>query len=538
MSNIVLKQIEEVLDRQEQGRNAKYKLSDIPEAHLIPGMKEASAKIIEIFKKKELLLLVGDYDADGIFASSIFIDFCRLAGFGDYVDYIVPDRFVDGYGVSKNMVNYASLNNFKHIITVDNGIGAKEATDYAKEVGIETVIITDHHTPKEDTIPDVDIIVDLKLNQGDFPFVDISGATIAWYLCVQIREDLNLNIDMRQWLDLVAITVISDVMPLQDINLAFYTHGIELLRNSSRPWVDMIFESNTENITEADLGFRLVPMINAIGRLDHAKHAIEMVLSKERSFMRKKVEFLLETNNKRKIMTESFLHRVSSEAASQFQNGDKAIILFDDDLHEGIVGIIAGKIAETYQRTAFVFTWNRAKQCWKGSGRTSGAVHLYNMCLAAQDSVLGFGGHAGAIGVALTEDQRKEWIAKIKKEAKKNSDELFLPLGEKPFIIDISDITEDLYNKIDSYRPFGNAFPEPLFRTEGIFIASNSYGMSSNHWKGSFSSKKSDASIQTWFFHNKDAGKFSNKNVDITFKIVKSSFKGEDQILIHGNLPK
>jgi len=530
----ILTTLKKVLDKQELNRNAKYTLADIPDPELIPNLKEAVKLFISILKRGEKIIVVGDYDCDGISATAIIIDFMREAGYGHLVDYIVPDRFVDGYGISKNMADYSFNNGFLHMISVDNGIGAKEAVDYAYEIGVKTVIITDHHTPKEGTIPNADFIVNLKYEAGDFPFVDISGATIAWYFCAQIQKELNLPIDMRKWLDLVALTVISDVMPLQDINIAFFEAGIDMLRKGSRPWIGLILGDNVANITEADLGFRLVPMINAVGRLSHAKHAVELILSKERSFIKKKVEYLMKTNNQRKLMTDSFLERIHDEAMAQSSNGDKAIVLFDDDLHEGIVGILAGKVAEIYEKTAFVFTWNRAKQCWKGSGRTSGQINLYNLCLDAGDLAIGFGGHPGAAGVALLEVNKDAWTSIVKTSARQFDDYLFKPVKDDPYVIKVEDVTEDLYELLNSYRPYGHMFPEPEFKSQGVFSVSSSMGMSHNHWKGAFIDSESGVMIDAMYFFDKTIGSKNNKLVELTYKVVKTSFKGSDTIQIHG----
>lgn len=522
------------LKEEESLRNKGLSLADLPEPSLIPNMTRAVRRIIELLKQGKRLLIVGDYDCDGIISTTICISFFAETDYSKQIGYIVPDRFVDGYGVSKNMITYALVNEYDFIVTVDNGIGAAEAVKYGKENGIE-IIITDHHTPGN-AVPDVDIIVDLKYELGDFPFIEISGATIAWYLCAEVNNQLELGLDMREWIDLVAITVVSDVMPLKDINLIFYYFGMKMIKERHRYIYELIFsEFQNKTLNETDIGFKLVPMINAVGRIDHAKHAIELFLSNSVTEIKKGVEYLISINNKRKVLTEQLLEIVLPEAHRQYLAGEKALIVRHESLHEGIVGILAGKLAERYRRPSYVFGWNGAKQCWKGSGRSSGIVQLFDLTCNGSQHALGFGGHAGAVGVAIPKDNFEKWTNSIMTAAKKINTEEFYATEVAPVEVILSDIDNELMDILDEFRPFGEGFRPPVFRVKATISILESF-KEGLHWKCLVTDKMGNSYL-TWFFHDKNIKRFDQKEIDINF-MPQRAFSNEGlKIELHGTIP-
>lgn len=507
-------------------------LSLIPSPKLIPNLERAAKRIVEFLETGEKMLIVGDYDCDGIMATTIFMDFMSKTKFHKQVSYIVPDRFKDGYGVSVNMIDYALSIKAKLIVTVDNGIGAKHAVNYATEKGVE-VIITDHHTPG-DQVPIVDIIVDLKLDAGDFPLIEISGATVAWFLCCQLREELDAQIDMRQYLDLVAITVISDVMPLESFNLTFFDYGMKLIKNQDRRVFELIFDKyQNHTLNETDIGFKLVPMINASGRIDHAKHAVDLFLSKDMTFIKKKVLYLAEVNNKRKNYTQELLALIMPEALKQ--KGNNAIIIRNRHLHEGIVGILAGKIAEQFRRPAYVFGFSEEKGLWKGSGRTSGLAHLYDLTATAKDHVFGFGGHAGAVGVALKDENFNNWSNKIVEESLLIEESLFYAFDYEPKVIELNEVDESLIQHIEDARPFGQGFKAPVFKSTAFLEISDSF-KNGLHWKCLVHDEKGNEFV-AWFFHDKTIGQYADTTIDFHYFPQKIMTAEGEKIELHATIP-
>jgi len=510
--------IKDVLEKQSLDRE-EIPLSCLPDPSLIPNLELAAKRIIENLDNGKTMLIVGDYDCDGIMATTTMIDFFRHTKYRDMVDYIVPDRFIDGYGISKNMIDYAIQRGHDFIVTVDNGIGAFEAVEYANEHNIE-VIITDHHTPGE-KIPNANIIVNLKYELGDFPFMEISGATLAWYLCAQINKDISANIDMKKWLDLIGITVISDVMPLKSLNTSLVRYALNAIKDKKRFLYELIFSFNKrEVLTETDIAFAFVPMINAVGRLDNARNAIEILLSKDKSFVRNGYRYLIDTNNQRKNLTQELLNKVTPEADKQVESGCRAIVVRVEDLHEGIVGILAGKLAETYMRPCYVFGWNKEKNIWKGSGRTSGVIQLYDLTREASEYALGFGGHAGAVGVAILDENFDSWKNIIQEKAKLIQEKEFIPVGEVPFEVNLSDINQELMSIIDSYRPYGQEFPMPVFKAE-VFVSILESYKEGLHTKCIVIDQEGFSYV-AWFFHDKNLSIHNGKTVNILFTPMKS----------------
>jgi len=529
---MLIHKIKKILTNLSESRNI-LSMEELPEAGLLPGIIEAAKRIIFLLTNGKKLLVVGDYDCDGINATAILIDFLRRAGFKDQVDYIIPDRFVDGYGVSNNMVKFAIDNYFDFIVTVDNGIGAKEAVKYATDNNIE-VIITDHHTPGN-AVPVVDIIVNPKYNKGNFPFEEISGATVAWLLCCQIREELNLEIDMRDWLDLVGITVISDVMPLKSLNVTFVRFAIDAIKNKKRLIYGLAFNaSKRATLTEQDIAFGYVPMINAVGRIDHAKNAVELLLSNSKKIIKEKFSYMVDINNKRKFLNQELLNQVLPEAELQIKNGHNVIIVNQEDLHEGIVGILAGKLAEKFNVPAYVFGWNDAKQCFKGSGRTVGNIDLYSLTKTAEIHAQGFGGHKGAVGAAVHEKNFKKWVSSLRKSAKKLNPEDFKETGPKALDTTFSDINSELMSLLNEYRPFGQEFPLPTFKAKVFLNVLDSY-KEGLHWK-CLLIDENGKNLNAWFFHDKNIGDYNGQTVNISFQPVENRSSIGNEIQLHATL--
>jgi single-stranded-DNA-specific exonuclease len=507
-------------------------LSLIPEASEIPFMVDAAKRIHDHLKAGELLLICGDYDTDGVCATTIIYSVLSQCSYESQVSWTVPNRFTDGYGVSINIVDYAVKIGATMIVTVDNGIGAKAAVDYANEKGI-SVIVTDHHTPG-DAVPNADVIVNLKLNAGDFPYIEISGATIAWFLGCQLVIEMDLFIDMREYIDLVAITVISDVMPLENMNLTFFEYGLKSIKNRDRKVFEFIFDNHTNKyLSETDIGFKLVPMINASGRIDDAKHAVELFLSNDLVFIKEKVKYMIDVNNRRKNLTQEYLALIMPEVEKQLKN--QAIIIRNKYLHEGIVGILAGKIAEQFHKPAYVFGFNEVKDIWKGSGRTSGSAHLYDLTNTAGKHALGFGGHAGAVGVALKEESFKQWEKTIVKNANKIDPKRFFDHDYDPIVMPLSSIDINLLNAINEGRPYGYGFREPVFIAKGRVTILDSF-KKGIHWKCDVSDSNG-VCFTAWFFHDKRIGNLSEEEVEFHYVPVLKSTPSGDVIELHATIP-
>jgi len=449
------------------------KLKDLPPPESLKNNFKAAKRILEHLNNGKRMLIVGDYDCDGIMATTILYSFLIEAGYSKFnVDYIIPSRLKDGYGVSTNIIDYAMENVFDFIVTVDNGIAAIDAVKYSNENNIE-VIITDHHTvPK--TLPEAYTIVNPRVDGETFPFPWISGATVAWYLTAALKKELKSNIDIKKYLDYVALTVVSDVMPLNDINLAILNYGLKEIKKRKRLFYQLVWNDWTSpTINETSLSFDLVPKINAIGRISDANIGVEMFTSNDTENIKRLFDKMTKINEERKEMSRSYI-KEAEEILHDIKGyeDENVVIVRNKDFHEGIVGIIAGKLAEKYGKPAYVFSYNEEKDLWKGSARSVGNIHLYDITAEATSFIAGFGGHKGAVGLAVTEKNWEDFVKSLQKTTKGIEDSEFIDQDKIPLECNISDINMETISILEKYGPYGNGNQKPIFKSKAnIFIA-------------------------------------------------------------------
>lgn len=459
MNDKFLKKLDEKLKKQIANRG-NFTLKDLPHPHKLQNVEKAAKRIVENLLSGKRMLIIGDYDADGIFATTILMKFFTELGFSGLVDYKIPSRLKDGYGLNKTLIDYAIENGFNFVVTVDNGIAANEAIDYANSKNYE-VIITDHHTPPA-TLPNAEIIVNPRV-QGEESevFQYISGATVAWYLAYAVQLELGSKIDLKEYLDFVALTVISDVMPLENINVPLVNYGIKLLKERKRDIYKFIWNDWTAPVMDTtSIAFSLIPMINAMGRIDDANVAVSFFLDDRNTYQN--YMYMYNVNEKRKAMSREQLMKAELITAN---SNDKAIVI-KDECHEGIIGIIAGKLAEKYHKPTYVFTYNKEKKIYKGSGRTTGNIHLYDLTNKASDLLIGFGGHSGAVGLAVSEENFEKFKKRILEEVEKIDKKDFISESSVPMECSFDDISPEMMNTILKYAPFGQGNPAPIFKTK------------------------------------------------------------------------
>ena len=485
---------------EEQTKDRKIKsLKDLPKPEELKNCIKAADRIIDNLLSGKRLLIVGDYDADGIIATTILVEFLIDAGFEALIDYIIPSRLKDGYGLSPNIITYAEKNFFDFIVTVDNGIAAIEAINLANSKNIE-VIITDHHTAPE-ILPKAKLIVNPRVPGETFPYPWISGATVSWYLVAALKNQLNMNINIKKYIDLVSITIMSDVMPLNDINLALLSAGLKEIKKRNRLFYKLIWNDWTApTINETALSFNLVPMINAIGRINDANIGVEMFLSKDEKIIKEYYTKMKKINEERKILSREYVKEAEKYLNINFDFKTSVIVVRNENFHEGIVGIIAGKLAEKYKRPAYVLSYNKEKNIWKGSARSYGNIHLYDLTNKASEYILGFGGHKGAVGLAVSEDNFENFKNKIEEEASKIPKEDFINETLVPIKAELKDMNFELFNTIDSFAPFGQSNPLPTFEIEG-YIKITREIQNGLHYSVSISDKERKTYMEGVFFN-------------------------------------
>ncbi|MCD6190360.1 MAG: single-stranded-DNA-specific exonuclease RecJ, partial [Sulfurimonas sp.] len=361
------------------------------------------------------------------------------------------------------------------VITVDNGISAIEAAKICKEREIE-LIITDHHTPG-DILPEAFAIVDPKLSSCEYPFKEICGAQVAWLLLALVKKELNLSIDMKQFLDILAIAIIADIMPLIDINRTLVKEGLKLLMTSSRPSSIIIKDFlNKSNITSEDIAFQIAPRLNSAGRLEDASIALDFFTAIDTNAAYKQFEILGKLNDLRKEteaectkeaikMAESL-----SEIPNQVENDRGVIVVAGEGWHEGVVGIVAARLVDKFGKPAIVLSIENGVA--KGSARSIGDVSIYELIKANEQLLTKFGGHKMAAGLGLLEENLAAFREAINATASKLNPEDFMPSEQTVGILSTDEIDLELLDLLESFEPYGEANSRPSFLLENAEVVS------------------------------------------------------------------
>jgi len=439
------------------------KLSDIPDPALLLNAPMAASRIADAIRNRERITLVGDYDVDGVTATSLTALFFREI---DYpLNVIIPNRFTDGYGVSPSVLERVEAD---LVFTVDNGINAFAAAEVCKERGID-LIITDHHTPS-DTLPDVYTIVDPKLPDDTYPFKEICGAQVAWLLLVLVKKELALEINMGQYLPLLALAVIADVMPLVGINRAIVQHGLKQMMTSPLPAFAIIRDFlNKSALRAEDIGFQIAPRINSAGRLEDASIALKFLTAETTETAFRQFELLNQLNELRKAIEAD----VTEEAISQVKEGENIIVVVGEEWNEGVVGIVASRLVHRFGRPAIVLNITDGRA--KGSARSIGCVSIYELIKSQEKLLEGFGGHMMAAGLSVPVENISRFTEGINAIASKIDPSHFAPQEELIGELIPDAVGHNLLDLLDAYEPFGEANPRPRFLARDAYVVSVSY---------------------------------------------------------------
>ena len=448
------------------------KLSQIPNPAELQDASKAAKKIADAIREKKKITLVGDYDVDGVTSTAIMVDFFRQIPYP--LEAIIPNRFKDGYGVSPSILERIDAD---LVITVDNGISAIEAAQICKERSIE-LIITDHHTPSE-ILPEAFAIVDPKLSTCSYPFTEICGAQVAWLLLALVKKELSLHVDMKQFLDILCIAIIADIMPLVDINRTLVKEGLKVLMTSSRPSSIIIRDFlNKTVICSEDIAFQIAPRINAAGRLEDASIALDFFTAKDVNSAYKQFEILNSLNELRKE-TEADTTKLALE---QGNPKNDVIVVAGEGWHEGVVGIVAARCVDNFERPSIVLSCENGVA--KGSARSIGNVNIYDLIKENESYLSKFGGHKMAAGLSLHVEDIDAFRIAINKSASKIDRKDFIPTEEVIGIMPSDEIDLDLLNLLDNFEPYGEANQKPLFLIkEAQIVEIKLFGKEKNHSK-------------------------------------------------------
>ena len=436
------------------------KLSDIPSPSLLQDATKSAQRIAQAIQDKQRITLVGDYDVDGVSSTAIMVDFFKQIPYP--LEAIIPNRFTDGYGVSPNVLQRIEAD---LVITVDNGITAVAAADICKEKGID-LIITDHHTPS-DVLPDVYAIVDPKLQTDTYPFKEICGAQVAWLLLGLVKKELGLNINMKQFLDILAIAIIADIMPLVNINRTLVKEGLKVLMTSSRPSSIIIRDFlDKSSISSEDIAFQIAPRINSAGRLEDASIALNFFTADTINLAYNQFELLGKLNDLRKE-TEA---QTTQEAIKEVNEESKVIVVAGEGWHEGVVGIVAARLVDKFARPAIVLSITDGVA--KGSARSIGDVSIYELIKSCEHLLTKFGGHKMAAGLGLDPKNIQKFSQEINQAASLLDPKNFEPKEALTGILSSQDIDLELLDLLEQFEPYGEANHRPRFLVKDAQVVS------------------------------------------------------------------
>ena len=454
-----LASLKQLLDERDLKRD--FKLSNIENPANLENASYAAKRIATAINNGEKIVLVGDYDVDGVTSTAICKLFFREIGIE--LECHIPNRFRDGYGVSPTILERIEAD---VIFTVDNGISAIEAAKVCKKRGID-LIITDHHTPS-DILPDCYAIVNPKLSTCKYSHKDICGAQVAWLFLALIKKELNANVDMSMFIEFLALAIVADVMPLTNINRTLVKQGLKKMRNSHRPYARVINTFlNKSTLSSEDIGFQIAPRLNSAGRLEDASIALDFLIAQNEHDAYKQFELLNQLNDMRKS-TEA---DVSEVASLHVDENAKVIVVAGEDWNEGVVGIVASRLVDKYSRPAIVLSISNGIA--KGSARSIGDIDIYKLCALNRNYLKKFGGHMMAAGMSLDVKDIEAFREAINASAKEiYVEDDYLPKESIVGQLQSSDINFDLLRLIEEYEPFGEANPRPVFMAHNADIVS------------------------------------------------------------------
>ena len=449
------------------------------------GIDQAVELLFQAINEQKRIIVVGDFDADGATSSALSVLALRMLG-SNNVDYLVPNRFEDGYGLSPEVVDQALELGAEMIMTVDNGVSSIEGVRYAKENGI-TVLVTDHHLPGQ-VLPDVDAMVNPNLESCAFPSKALAGVGVAFYLmmalCVYMRKQ-NWFVQqgmqepkLMELIDLVALGTVADVVPLDENNRILVHQGLQRIRaGKARPGIQALIEvakRDARRLVASDFGFALGPRINAAGRLDDMSFGVELLMSNNIHAARRMASELDGLNQTRKEIEEgmkqeamAFCERLQFGENSELPYG---LALFQRDWHQGVIGILASRIKEKFHRPVIAFA-DGGEGTIKGSCRSIPGLHMRDALdfIDTQNPglIIKFGGHAMAAGLTIKEQDFERFSRLFDEVVKKELDEAAL----KGVIMSDGELKPEEFSmpvaeQLRSGGPFGQAFPEPIFDGE------------------------------------------------------------------------
>ncbi|MCA9088325.1 MAG: single-stranded-DNA-specific exonuclease RecJ [Planctomycetaceae bacterium] len=456
-------------------------INDLYPPDLLPGLAAAADRIVAAVQAGRRVTIYGDYDVDGVTSTSILWHCLKLAG--AQVDYYIPCRLEEGYGLNIDAIRQLhSEDPERLVVTVDCGICSVDEAALSKELGLE-LIITDHHTMGE-TLPDAAAIVHPRLPGHDYPFVDLCGAGVAfklaWGICQRLGDGTKASPRMREFLKssvgLAAMGTVADVVPLVGENRIIVRYGLSTLVEKSTPGLSMLLRvaglEKTEEFTAEDIGFGLAPRINAAGRLGQARLAVELLTTDNRARAAQLADYVDQLNKNRQTVERKIFKQAKEMVAEHPEWEDhSALVLASPDWHPGVIGIIASRLAEHFERPTIMIAINSETNVGQGSGRSYANYDLHSGIAGCSDLLIGFGGHRAAAGLRIAADRIDEFREAFSSVTTDNH----APTKEDTEVavdaeINLEDLTHKAVKELEWLGPFGAAHRRPIFCSSPVHL--------------------------------------------------------------------
>ena len=513
-------------------------LSGLHDPFLMKDMNIAVDRISSAIGRNEKILIYGDYDVDGTTSVALVYSFFR--NIYSNLDYYIPDRYEEGYGISYKGIDWAVENNYSLIIALDCGIKAVEKIDYATGKGVE-FIICDHHLPDE-KIPDATAVLDPKRVDCNYPYKELSGCGVGFKLvqAYSIINDIPFSV-LIPYLDLVAVSIASDIVPVTGENRILAYYGLKQLNENPGTGLKAIITEagmGGKKIRIGDIVFKIGPRINAAGRIESGKRSVELLTAEDSSLafeMSKKInDFNIERRKIDQNITQEALQMISSDPKLE---NTKSTVVFDPGWHKGVIGIVASRLTETYYRPTVVLTESNGLAT--GSARSVLGFDLYKAISACSDLLENFGGHMYAAGLTMKKENIPLFMQRFE-EVVSNTilDDQLIPRIELDMEFNLEDITVELYNILDKFQPFGPGNMAPLFVSRDVCDSGKgrAVGLTGEHLKLELIKKGESVKVVpaiAFRLSNHLSHIKEGKPFDVCYSIEMNEFRGESNLQLN-----
>ena len=504
-------------------------LTELHDPFLMKDMDKAVERLNEAMGRKERIMVYGDYDVDGCTAVALVYKF--LQQYYSNIDYYIPDRYDEGYGVSRKGIEYANETGVKLIIILDCGIKAIEEIQYAKELGID-FIICDHHMP-DDEMPSAVAILNPKRSDDSYPFKHLCGCGVGFKLMQAFAKSNGIPFSMLiPLLDFCAVSIAADIVPVTGENRIIAYHGLKQLNQNPNIGLKAIIDIcglSGRTLSMTDIVFKIGPRINASGRMENGRESVDLLVEKDFATALSKAKHINEYNEQRKDIDKQMTEE-ANQIVSRLESQQKhsSIVLYDENWKKGVIGIVASRLTEIYVRPTVVLT--KDGDIATGSARSVAGFDIYSAIKSCRDILMNFGGHTYAAGLTLRWDDVKIFRERFQKYV----DEHILPEQTEAAlnidaVIDFKDITKKMHAELKKFGPFGPGNPKPLFCTTEVydFGTSKVVGREQEHIKLELVDSKSNNVMNGIAFGQSGSARYikSKRSFDIAYTIEDNVFK-------------